>query len=107
MTLEVFNPNVDHIQTNAFVKVVVVQGKVKLALGERTYSNAKRYDVSADNQAAYTVESPNVEIGYLLIVDAFGGGKATLGGYTTDLRPGERAEDRVENFADLQCTTAR
>ena len=107
VTLEVFNPNVDHIQPNAFVKVVVVQDKLKLAFGERTYSNAKRYSVPADSQAAYTVESPDVEIGYLLIIDAFGSGEGSLGGYTTDLHPGERAGDRVENFADLQCTSTR
>src|SRR5687768_10720965 len=50
-----FNPFVDHIQPEAFVKVLKTGGKLSLQLGERVYRNAKRHDVPADNQIAYTV----------------------------------------------------
>lgn len=93
------NPIVDHIQPNAFVEVVKTkQGKLKLALGERTYSGAEIHQTPADGQSAYIVESPDVEIGYLLVINTFSDRKASLSGYTTDLGPNENLKIVLKNL---------
>ena len=89
---------------NSVVQLKSENNTLKLALGQRVYANAQHHSVPADNRAAFFVESPDVEVGYLFDIEVFGGSRtARLSGFTTDLAPGERIENRAEWFADLNC----